>query len=215
MTGNLRFQVAEDNRRPHGSHQFYVWSPKLNRRLTLFGEAALNAWIAIEADPQILAFCERPLVIRTQKPARVVDFWVQRTTSEELWLLKRPTKRAKERDSVSPSFRTWAERQGITVRQPQAEEFSLDEQRGRNWATVLHYLAANRALMKPEFLDRIRETCSETVTLELLERHFLTEDPMLVRTGVFLLFQQGLLQSSQFTDAPIGPTMRFEANRSA
>jgi hypothetical protein len=192
-----------------------VWSPKLNRRLTLFGEASLNAWIGIEADAQILAFCERPLVIRTQKPARVVDFWVQRTTSEELWLLKRPSNRAKEPDSVSPSFRTWAERHGFTVQQPQAEEFALDEQRRRNWATVLHYLAANGALMKPEFLDRIRKACSVAVTLESLEQHFPTEDPVLVRTGVFSLFQKGVLESSQFIDAPIGPTMRFEAIRSA
>jgi hypothetical protein len=207
----LRFQVAEDYRRPHGSHQFYVWSPKLDRRLTLFGEATLNAWIAIEADAQILAFCERPLVIRTQKPARVVDFWIQRTTSEELWLLNRPAKRAKERDSVSPSFRTWAERHGLTVRQREAEEFAVDEQRRRNWATLLHYLAANGALLKQELLDGIRQACSVAVTLESLEQHFATVDPVLVRTGALSLFQKRLLESSDFIDAPIGPTMRFEA----
>lgn len=215
LTRNLRFQMAGDNRRPHGSHQYYVWSPKLDRRLTLFGEAALNAWIAIEADPQILAFCERPRVISTQKPARVVDFWVQRTASEELWFLQRRSKRAKEANSVGPSFRTWAVSNKLTVREFPVDELVLDEQLRRNWATVLHYLAANRALTKPDFLDRIRGACPTAVTLECLEQQFPTEDPVLVRAGVFCLFQQGLLESVHFADAPIGPMMRFEAIQSA
>jgi hypothetical protein len=216
LSRSLRFEAAEDNRRPFGSHQFYVWSPKIGRRLKLFGDVALNTWIAIEADVEIVAFCERPLVILTQKPARVVDFWVQRTTGEVLWLLQRPREnRAEQGNSLSPSFRSWAHNKGMTVRQLLPDELALDEPLRRNWGTVLRYLAANRALVKPALLDCVRETCLTTVTLDAIEQHYPSEDPVLVRTAVFCLFQQGLVRSPAFAETPIGPASRFETNRPA
>ena len=38
MSQGLRFTTAADNHRPFGCHRFVVWSPKIRRRLTLFGE---------------------------------------------------------------------------------------------------------------------------------------------------------------------------------
>jgi hypothetical protein len=92
---------------------------------------------------------------------------------------------------------------------------ALDEQLRRNWGTILRYLAANRALVKPALLDCIRESCLTTVALDAIEQQFPTEDPVLVRTAVFCLFQQGLVGSPAFAHTPIGPTMRFETTRTA
>jgi hypothetical protein len=110
LSQSLRFPAAVDNRRPFGCHRYVVRSPKIGRRVTLFGEAALNAWISIEANPQIAAFCERPAVSRSQKPARVVDFWVQLPNAEELWLLRRGREPQEDPgSSIAPSFRSWAQ----------------------------------------------------------------------------------------------------------
>lgn len=37
-----------------------MFSPKIKRRLTLFSWDAHDAWLLLEADPTVQAFCERP-----------------------------------------------------------------------------------------------------------------------------------------------------------
>ena len=59
----LTFSSAADNSRPFGSHRYDVYGPKIRRRLFLYGELSLNGFIAIESDPEISSYCERPVVI--------------------------------------------------------------------------------------------------------------------------------------------------------
>lgn len=84
-----RFSKAADNTRPHDSHRYDVFAPKLNRTLTLFGRVPLDAWTILESDPDVECYCERPLVIPDTKPKRVVDFWVQRKEGDEFLFLLR------------------------------------------------------------------------------------------------------------------------------
>ncbi len=212
MPRTLRFQAPADDRRPYRCHRFDVWSPKLNRRLTLFGEWALNAWIAIEADPSITGLCERPMVVGSQKPPRVVDFWIKRSATEELWLLLRQKEQASlaQGEMLVPAFRSWAEGAGMSVRLLRLEELALCEQLSRNWSAVLHYLAANHALLRPDLIDGLREACRGGAQLQALERRFAVEDPILVRTAVFSLLHQGVVRAGEFASNPIGPSMRFE-----
>jgi hypothetical protein len=209
----LRFQAPAENRRPYGCHRFDAWSPKLGRRLMLFGEWALSAWIAIEADANVVGFCERPMVIGSQKPPRVVDFWIKRIVSEELWLLLREKEQMQQAqgETLVPAFRSWVQDAGLTVRFLRPEEFALGEQLRRNWSTVLHYLAANQALLRQELIDRLRGECRGGAQLEALEKRFAPEDPILVRTAIFCLLHQGAVRASEFESDPIGPSMRFEA----
>ncbi len=62
----LKFSSAADNSRPFGSHRYDVYGPKIQRRLFLYGELALNGFMAIESDPEIFSYCERPIVITCQ-----------------------------------------------------------------------------------------------------------------------------------------------------
>ena len=212
MSQVLRFEAAEDNHRPFGSHRYVVWSPKIRRRLSLFGEAALNAWINIEANPQIVAFCERPAVSRSQKPARVVDFWVQLRSTEELWFVRR--RREPHEDpgsSIAPSFRSWAKDNGLTLRYFEPHDLILSEPLARNWGIVLRYLTANRTLIDKEILERVKGACNPAIALRALEQHCGDEDPVIVRAAAFTLLQQGVLRSHEFGATPIGPSMQFEA----
>jgi hypothetical protein len=193
-----------------------VWSPKIRRRLTLFGDDALNAWISIEANPQIAAFCERPVVSRTQKPARVVDFWVQLPSAEELWFLRR--RREPEDDpgsSIAPAFRSWAQDKGLTLRYVEPAGLLPAEPLARNWGVLLRYVTANRALITEDLLERVQASCTSAIPLRALEEHLGAEDPVLVRTAALYLLQQGRVRSRDFGDIPVGPTMRFEAIEAA
>lgn len=208
----LRFQAPADSRRPYGCHRFDVWSPKLKRRLTLFGDWALTAWIAIEANPTIAGFCERPMVVGSQKPPRVVDFWVKTAATEELWLFLRQREQGllAQGEPLVPAFRSWAEDAGMTIRLLRLEELALGEQLSRNWSAVLHYLAANHALVRPQLIDGLREACRGGAQLRALEKRFAGEDPILVRTAIFFLLHQGIVRAGEFASVPIGPSMRFE-----
>jgi hypothetical protein len=44
-----------------------VYSPKIQRRLTLFSRDAHDAWLLLEADPEVRTFCERPAYVAGEK----------------------------------------------------------------------------------------------------------------------------------------------------
>jgi len=47
-----------------------VFSPKLGRRMSLFSYAAWQLWLALEANPAVSTFCERPTFVAASPPAR-------------------------------------------------------------------------------------------------------------------------------------------------
>lgn len=71
----LSFSTPLDVKRPYGSFRFDVFSLKADRRMTLYGKAALCQFIELESDFEVTAICERPLLIPDIKPKRQVDFW--------------------------------------------------------------------------------------------------------------------------------------------
>jgi hypothetical protein len=89
MAVDVRYTKAADNSRPHKTHRYDVFGPKLGRNLTIFGSIPLNNWIRVEADPAINTYCERPVVIPDTKSKRMIDFWVKYHDHEELWILQR------------------------------------------------------------------------------------------------------------------------------
>ena len=53
-----------------------VFSPKLARRLSLGSYDAWRCWIALEANPEVTSFCERPARMADRNSA-MIDFRVQ------------------------------------------------------------------------------------------------------------------------------------------
>ena len=212
MPPESRFQVPKSNRRPYGSHRFDTWSPKIGRRVTLFGQRSLRAWVAIEADPAIVGFCERPLVLESSKPGRVIDFWVRRAKSEEeLWVLLRAAEEDADNKSISsPAFLEWSQKQGLMPRLFGPNEPALTDEQFRNWGTVLRYLAANRKLLKDDLINAVHEACRADTQLGGLEKQFQHHDPVLIRTALFHLVHRGTVRGAEFEHALIDPSMRFE-----
>lgn len=65
-----------------------VFSAKLARRLSLASYAEWQLWLAVEANPLVMTFCERPARLGAAN-SPVIDFWVQLLSpaSSEFWLL--------------------------------------------------------------------------------------------------------------------------------
>lgn len=84
---NLRFVRAIDDVHPYGTHRYDVYGPKVDRRLILLGHRTLNAWLQLEFNADVVAYCERPLRVPDIPPARMVDFWVHGRDDGERFLI--------------------------------------------------------------------------------------------------------------------------------
>jgi hypothetical protein len=98
-----RFWKAATDARPFGTHRFDVFGPKVARRLTLFGHRALQLWLRLESNPQVVTYCERPLLVREARGDRVAEFWVSTEQGEQLTIVLRPAE-AGLAARGSPSF---------------------------------------------------------------------------------------------------------------
>lgn len=205
-----RFVRPADNRRPYGSHRFDGWSPKLRRRITLFGKRAFSAWLAIESDPDIVMFCERPLVPKGGRHNRVVDFWVQRPTTEEIWILLRASELQgiNAAEPTFPGLEARARTSQIRTRYIRPEDELLNELAMTNWRRMLNYIAANRDLISKPLLDRLQAAGLPGRSIGDLEREFDKDDPVLIRSGIFSLIHRGGLVAADLVHAPIGPSTR-------
>jgi hypothetical protein len=56
----LHYERAVETKRPAGSRRIEIFSPKIKRWLKLFSWNTHDAWLLLEADPAVRAFCERP-----------------------------------------------------------------------------------------------------------------------------------------------------------
>lgn len=206
MATNPRYPRPVDNARPFKSHRYDVFGLKVQRRLTLFGELALVGFILLEADPDITSYCERPIVIEEIKPRRVVDFWVQRRNSEELWFLLRPSelKWLERENAPTTAFRVWAESKGLDVHLIALNAMSLSDARIRNWGEIIRWLSANLRHVDKLLIQKVIELCCNNVSIQAVEGALSSEDPILVRTAIFRLVHQGRLRLNDINASLIG-----------
>lgn len=212
-----RFHKPADNHRPYHSHRFEVWSPKLRRRITFFRELSLEVWTLLEADPAVLVFCERPIVVKGEKRNTVVDFWVQRTDREEILILPRTTKgkvsKSSSADPIDPHLSAWSKSNEIIAREIPLDEIRANRTLITNWKTILHYLAANLTLIQPGDSLRIRQLIptGKEISLADIQLKCSDDDPILLRTAVFDLLQKGVVRSDDLRTAVLNPSTRFTA----
>jgi hypothetical protein len=87
MENSLHIQAPVALARPRGAHRLEAFSPKLARRLTFYRRALLDQWLLLEADPAVIAFCERPGYIQFGGQRYLADFWVRYAGHQELVIL--------------------------------------------------------------------------------------------------------------------------------
>ncbi|MGF6971007.1 hypothetical protein OKW43_008102 [Paraburkholderia sp. WC7.3g] len=136
--------------RPRGAHRYDVFSPKLGRRLTLYGRSAFEAWLMLEADPATRTFCESPGFMAVDGQRCIVDFWARSDDRECLVLLSEATLA-----NDPPQSRVDFDPEAVAVRHIDAAERSSARVWTGNWQRMLPVLVAARGLVKPSLLGAI------------------------------------------------------------
>lgn len=204
-----RFQKAVTPSRPHGSHRFDVFGPKIGRRLTLFGREALQLWLRMEADPQVVTYCERPM--RISGRSRAADFWVETNVGEQLYLIARlpPGPSAGQGacpcPCPCPALEAWGLARSIALRVISPDDLNDSEMLCQNRLTMLQYVAARPLATVAESRTTILSACESGLSLAVLERQFEQIDPAVVRTTAFSLILQDRLACPTIASQPLGP----------
>ncbi len=126
----LHYDNAMELRRRPWQRRIEVYSPKIQRRLTLFSRDAHDAWLLLEADPVVRTFCERPAYVAGEA-GRLIDFWVDRGRHAKFWILGG----RKDEEAGLP-----ATLHGVAVRIIHRADMIAAEMRVRNWSQIIPYL---------------------------------------------------------------------------
>jgi hypothetical protein len=135
MKGSSRRYVEPlDVARPRGARLLEAFSLKLSRRIRLLDRACFDLWVRLEADPQVLSLCERPIRLGSAPDARLIDFWVLHRDGEQLLLI----------DDVEPALQTF---EGVPVRRVIAAELAASGMWIANWQRMLPVITMCRGLL--------------------------------------------------------------------
>ena|SRR5471030_1431075 len=207
MGMSSRFMQPAYNRRPFGSHRFDVYSPKISRQLTLFGMAAVDLWTSLEADPDILTFCERPLLIPDTRPRRAADFWVQSRQGEQLLVLQRtgpiPEGTPEAPDAIVPEPSLI---DGIAVRYVPADDFDRIRTKLTNWGWIIRDLAAFSRFVPESLCREVAMSIGSGKSIAQLQADLADFDGSTVRLAVYLLLHRGQAVCRQLATQALEPT---------
>jgi len=208
MATTARFQKAVTSSRPYKSHRYDVFGLKVNRMLTIFGQDQLEAWLLLEADPNVICYCERPLYVPDHKPKCVVDFWAGFRDFDELWLVGHN----EELDDVSKGavsvLRTWAGHHAYKVRQ--VTPGTANQTFLNNWGMIVRDLSANRRYVGAALVSAVRDCLECPRPLSAICSMLRDQDPVLVRSATYSLMHTGVILCPDLAKEPLGPASIVE-----
>ena len=188
-----RFRAPSSAARPRGGRLIEGFSPKLGRRVQLFDHAAFATWIDLEADPEVVAFCERPALSGLEAPDASIDFWVRRGDGEEFvsvvgaGVTSEPPQRL----------------DGLTVRRLTDADRAARRVWVTNWQRMLPVVNATRGLLSASLLKSVQSCVREPLPLARIEREASRGDVVLARGAVFELLRTGLLAAPALRTEPL------------
>ena len=190
----------------HGAsrRRLEVFSPKLSRRLSLGSYNAWRLWLALEANPEVISFCERPTRLRGHR-GPLIDFWAQLRSDPagEYWVLDHSHD---EPESPAEFPRRFHDSR---VRVIDAQTLASWEVPLANWARIVPFLVSYRLYRQPLLEQSIAVVLGRSTPLsEILER-FSEHDRSLVEASVYWLLATGRVRSPDIAVEPLGVATRF------
>jgi hypothetical protein len=189
-----------------------VFSPKLDRRLSLGSYEAWRCWVALEANPAITTFCERPTRVAGKNSA-MVDFWVQLNSDPrgEFWLLDdAPGDGALPEqmpgDGRASSPRRLHER---PMRLITAEVLASWDIPVANWAQILPYLVSFRRYRQALLEQSLVVALARSTSLDEVLATFSDHDASEVQAALYWLLAGGRVRSPDIATAPLSGATRF------
>ena len=192
-----------------------VFSPKLGRRLSLTSYPAWQLWIALEANPAVSMFCERPATIEGN-PQRTIDFWVRfmRQGVDEFWLLDDSDDTADEAEAteagVGSAPRSFPEHvRGTALRLIPRRNLLAWSTPIANWAQLVPYLVTWRRFNDPLLAQSIVVYLGESRTLDDVLARFNEHDGAMTETALYSLVANGRVVSTDLATLPLNGSTRF------
>jgi len=211
----VHFTSPIETRRPYARNRFEVWSPKLNRRLTLYGELALYLWVILEANSFIKRYCERPYQTILFKKDRIIDFWVDDDANPKFILLSSNDEASGMLNEIngSSSFSSWLVDHGISIEVFTRQDYLRQKTFVDNWSRIIRFLSANGALVDKEIRNKVHRAIvvSEAIELEDLVKSIPGEDPVIIKSAVFCLLHEGRVKSDSLVQVDIKEQLLLEA----
>jgi hypothetical protein len=189
-----------------------VFSPKLGRRASLGSYDAWRCWLALEANPLVVRFCERPARVAGSSSA-LLDFWVQLKGDRdgEFWWIQRDAQRAQESSSgQSASSDALPQRlHEYRVRQITSELIASWAVPLANWAQILPYLVSFRGCRDPLLEQSIVVLLSRFVSLDDVIGRFPRHAASQVQAALFQLVANGRVLCPDLAASPLSGATLF------
>ncbi len=194
--------------RPGHKRRIEVFSPKLSRRLSLSSYDAWRTWLALEANPAVLVFCERPCRIAGPKSA-TVDFWVrlQGSTAGEFWLLADPA--AVGTHGSGTAATTPTRLHNLPVRPVCCVDLAAWSVPLANWAHIVQILVSYRRFRDQLLEQSLVVFLGSQNSLDTIARRFAEYDGGSVEAALFWLVAGGRVVSPDLALAPLSGATRF------
>jgi hypothetical protein len=169
-----------------------VFSPKIKRRLTLFSWGSHDAWLLLEADPTVQAFCERPAYVEGGA-GRVLDFWVDQGGHAKFWALS-----SEDSESLPKTAH------GVTLRVLRRPDMVAFAMRIQNWAQIVPYRINFARHSDGRLQKDICARLEKPHRLGRIEAAFHPIDVSVVRAALFDLLAEGRVVASEIDFTPLG-----------
>lgn len=188
----------EQTRGSFGRSYWEMYSPKVKRNVKLFGDVGRDHWLLLEADPNVIWFCDSPVCFpgSSGEPGQnVLDMWVLFADgSEEYRTVRRTTavsgfaKELARRDA-------WCERNGfvhrvVTERDLQPYRTLID-----NCGTYIGFIPKEINARHVKVQRSVAEIVASTGPLPLADLlgRFVGVSEQLILSAVFTLIHSGTL----------------------
>ena len=186
-----------------------VFSPKLGRRLSLSSYGAWQLWLALEANPMVSDFCERPAFVDTSG-RRSIDFWVRlRPGGGEFWLLDHANGNEQHDDAAGATAQDDGaahveQLHGLPLRRIARGDLLGWSTPVSNWARIIPYLVTWRRFPDAVLAQSIVGYLGRTHTLDDILAHFGDHDLPLVEAGLYSVVADGRVLSPDLATSPLG-----------
>ena len=191
-----------------------VFSPKLGRRLSLGSYEAWQLWLALEANPRVISFCERPCLLDADHRI-TIDFWVELTApaSCEFWLLEREDDEAAGHEDShvvgdKPTLPSRAH--GLALGQIPLAQLGAWSVPVTNWSQIVPYLVTGRRFPNPLLEQSIVVLLGRPCSFDEVLARFSDHDGVAVESALFSLVASGRVVSPDLATSLLSGATRFQ-----
>jgi hypothetical protein len=156
-----------------------------------FDHRSFEQWLRLEADPRVIALCERPTRVGPKTNDRIVYFWVRRADTQELIVVQ-----------TTSSDTLPARVAGLPLHTVRLGDLAAASAWTNNWQRMLPVINVTRALIPSKLLGSMLDYIREPIALARVEHELAVGDPAIVRGAIFELLRTGRL---------LAPSLHVEA----